>query len=370
LLICNKKPANKMARVFHDVARELEVLHRRVRAVEVNTFLLEAKTLALYTASRAAKAATWLEHLIINTLWGAVIFVFYISTLIEPIVILVLVAIVGYFSRLYLWGPLCWVILKIMRFVIQVYNTIADAFDFIIDAVNKAVAGISSVGTFGLATRHHIIPKSVNLPHHSIHDVFPGDVYSFFDDPVGFCRTRANGFEFVWGIAMRYSHPEMCFTCKALSLSPYWEWACEVAFFGEHMYHYKHVGCDPIWLDFVCQIVYIDALAELILSVMFFGMFLISFRSVVGQYLQIAGIVLRCAFEIVFELFSVCGVARHLFRGDWRTRQNTPLKQRLLDITRKHGSHHLQRMYHFHTQAQNVHTNTHTHSQMNIAHEQ
>jgi hypothetical protein len=179
--------------------QRLRRLEHRVRHVENQSHLNELKILALEALKWGVGVATWVEKLILDTILGTLIFFFNIWPVILPILILVLAIIVGYYSRHYIWGPLLWLCVVTIKFFLSIYNTFVDIINTVIHFVDKAVSGIITGVTFGIVHRHHVIPPSFEMPKYGIHHALPGDVYTFFTDPVGFCHTRPHGLEMVVG---------------------------------------------------------------------------------------------------------------------------------------------------------------------------
>jgi hypothetical protein len=296
--------------------QRLRRLEHRVRHVENQSHLNELKILALEALKWGVGVATWVEKLILDTILGTLIFFFNIWPVILPILILVLAIIVGYYSRHYIWGPLLWLCVVTIKFFLSIYNTFVDIINTVIHFVDKAVSGIITGVTFGIVHRHHVIPPSFEMPKYGIHHALPGDVYTFFTDPVGFCHTRPHGLEMVVGSVINMASPEYCRVCRSLSLAPGLENFCEVIFLGKRFYHYRHTACRPNGLDYVCQALYIDDFASLILGLMMFGLVLISYREAVFEYLKVAFLAVKVGFISLFAVLSVTSFIRRIVQTE------------------------------------------------------
>jgi hypothetical protein len=99
-------------------------------------------------------------------------------------------------------------------------------------------------------------------------------------------------------------------------LAPGLENFCEVIFLGKRFYHYRHTACRPNGLDYVCQALYIDDFASLILGLMMFGLVLISYREAVFEYLKVAFLAVKVGFISLFAVLSVTSFIRRIVQTE------------------------------------------------------
>lgn len=271
------------APVAAHIGVRIRALEGRMDRAERSVSWLKHHVDRLQWRSSELAVILWVLDLIFSFLLGTVLFVAWVATVIWDVTVLfALYAGVGFFRR-YVADALFAAILETLKVALDAWSGVVSVIRGLIGAIN------SGVGIFGA----HISRRKLPKPYH-IHDLLPDDVYGFLDDPRGFCATRTTGLEFVWGAIVRYSSPETCNTCAALSLSPTLEWACEPIFFGTRMYHFEHNACRISAADWMCQALYLDKLIAVLLVIMFmFGVYL-----AYGRFLH-------DVFQLVWEMLKL-----------------------------------------------------------------
>lgn len=281
------------------IERGLLTLYRRTAT---NSALLRH----LETRAREIRMLLWVADLLWSLFRGTLFLSVFCTAYAWPLMVMAAIAILGGYVRRYVIENLFKAILELMKVLIDdIYDSIAKAIRFLADPLG----GIGHV--LGIGPKHK---KKGPIPVVYTKDLLGEEWMSLLHDAIGFCEGRTKGLQYIWGMAMRYASPSMCFACKTLSLSSTTRWICEPVFFGSGMYDYRQSACHVRSSDIACQVIYVDVLVTQILIITCVGLVVFAYERVFVDVMQMLLALLRTLMHTLHT------AVRMLFVSDSRAR--------------------------------------------------